>query len=121
MRDILESLGRIECKIRSVEMQNRSLEIELEEVKNREKRFMERTREEGKEIIEIDSEAEKIQEVFQRIDDEQKHNDKWRAIQSEFKGKDGTAKLKEWCNEHDVPYKNKDNAMMAVLAADEER
>ena len=120
MREILESLGRIESKIRSVEMKNRSLELEMEEVKNRDRLFMESMKKNEKETIEVDSEAERIQDIFQRADDEQKHNDRWRAIQSEFKGKDGTTKLKEWCNKRNIPYKNKDSTMTAVLATEEE-
>ena len=68
--------------------------------------------------LDRDSEEEKTQDMFQRIDEEKKHEDRWREIQSLYKGKDETTKLKEWCTEHEIPYKNKDNALMAVLAAE---
>ena len=116
MREILESLGRIENKIKSVEMKNKTIEKEMDAIRNRDLR----DRENERINIDVDSEAERIQEVFQRVDKEQEHDDRWRAIQSEYKGKDGTAKLKEWCQKNEIPYKNKDNAMMAVLAAEGE-
>ena len=102
-------------------MKNKNLEMELEIMKSNEKITKIKRTEVDKEVVDINSEAERIQEVFHRIDEEQRNDDKWRTIQSEYRGKDGTAKLKEWCLEHEVPYKNKDNAMMAVLAAETER
>lgn len=117
MKEILESLGRIENKIRNVENRNLNLEIEMEELK-REKRAWEHKKITN-EVVDMDSEAEKIQEMIRRDDEELKNNDRWREIQSEYKGKDGTTKLKEWCLQNEIPYKNKDNAMMAVLATDE--
>ena len=59
--------------------------------------------------------------LLQGVDDEKVREDRWREIQSEYKGKEGTQKLKEWCREKEVPYKNKDTALMAVMAAVEDR
>ena len=117
MKELIESLGRIESKMNLVEIRNRNLEREVMALKSREY-------ETERELEpDIDSEAEKIQEVFRREDEEKERlkEDRWREIQSTYKGKDGTKKLKDWCAEREIPYKNKDNAMMAVMAANEER
>ena len=121
MKELLESLGRIEDKIKSVESRNRSLEIEIEMLQTQNRENQQRERGKERVIVDVDSETEKIQEIFQREDEEGKQEDKWRMIQSEYRGKDGTAKLKEWCTEHEIPYKNKDSAMMAVMAAEGDR
>ena len=76
----------------------------METLKNKDRQEAVRERTDERAVIEIDSEAEKIQEIFRRTGEEQRHDDRWRAIQSEYRGKDGTAKLKEWCQENDIPY-----------------
>lgn len=120
MKELLESLGRIENKIRAVEMNGRNMEAEIEKLRLRSNNISRESKEPERDVVELDrdSEAEKIQDMFQQIDEEKKHEDRWREIQSLYKGKDGTTKLKEWCTEHEIPYKNKDNALMAVLAAE---
>ena len=74
--------------------------------------------ERGKEADEREenSDYEQAKEIYRKVDDEKLQEDKIREVQSRFKGKNGTTELKKWCQENEVPYKNKDNAMMAVIA-----
>jgi hypothetical protein len=115
LQTVLDSLGRIEERIKGVEIRNNNMESEIKLLRSKNDLLEERNKlleeERNKE-----SENEDMSRYFERIDEEKSKEDKWRDVQSRFKGKEGTAELKKWCLDNEVPYKNKENAMMAVIA-----
>ena len=116
---VMDSLGRIEERIKGVEIKNKDMESEIRSLRDRNSMLEERNRILVEER-ERESEPEDMSRFFQRVDEEKGRDDKWREVQSRFKGKEGTAELKKWCQENEVPYKNKDNAMMAVIASEDQ-
>ena len=110
----MTSLGRIESQIKDVELKNKDMEQEIHTLRERNK-FLE---EQGKRDDEKqeNSDYKYSRDLFKRVDEEKLQEDKLREVQSRFKGKNGTTELKKWCQENEVVYKNKDNAMMAVIA-----
>ena len=114
MKELMDSLNRIENRIKGVETRNKNVEMELEELRNRNHALEERNLILEEKIESSDS--EQVRDILRRGNEERERNDKWREVQSRFKGKEGTAELKKWCQDNEIQYKNKDNALMAVMA-----
>ena len=101
------SLERMERKLLLMEEENRNLQREISLLKENQR---------PEPIIDYRNssiEAEELGVIENNLED---GDDKLREVQRKYKGRTGTAELKKWCVRNEVPYKNKDNALMAVIA-----